>query len=360
MHDAFASSAKIVFVAGDTPGGDVSGCFATARELRRLADASGKLLVWYLDGQTCSAGLALAIAADIVAVPEEARLGSIGVIAELTSVKDAARRVGQQTRLITSGERKADGHPLAEITDDVEAAVQASVDYEANLFYEWVSERRGIPVETIRGWQAKIFHGQEAVDVGLADEVMSESCALRICAGQAPAEFSRDDSGGDPQGEMHMRFSELRNRNRATTIDDDEDDLAPKKCSKCDYVNQATSKYCSKCGTKLHKGDADASARVTAKDVNTRSRLILDQAKAIDALNRQVNALEGRSIGGLDFSIFSERELVAYGLAPANHSPFVRVPGTNQTALGLISPEQAREVLEAQSRGASSAPRRSR
>lgn len=167
------------------------------------------------------------------------------------------------------------------------------------------------------------------------------------------------------------RLNEVRNitsAHRAAADDDDgeDDGLAPKECPKCDYVNQVTSRYCSKCGTKLDKDDSDASAHA-AKRINTRSRLIVEQAKAIDAqakaidaLNRQVEAIERRSTGGIDLSIFSKRELAAYGLAPANHSAFVRVPGSSETALGLITPEQARAVLEGQSRGASMAPRRAR
>ena len=180
---AFASSAKVVFISGDTPGGDVSGMLDTARELRQLADDSGKLLVWYVDGQTCSAGVVLAMAADYIVIPEEARFGSIGIIAELTSYKKQAESYGAKTVLVTSGERKADGHPMNDISDETIEAVQKSVDYEAELFFSWVSERREIPVETIRGWQAGIFHGQEAIDVGLADELGGEAAALAMVAG---------------------------------------------------------------------------------------------------------------------------------------------------------------------------------
>ena len=198
---AFQSSAQIVFVSGDTPGGDVSGCFDGARQVLQMKERSGKLLVWYVDGQTCSAGLAWAMAADHIVVPPEARFGSIGVIAELHSYKDQADASGMRSKLITSGARKADGHPLAEITDEVEAAVQASVDYEANLFYEWVSERRDLSVDVVRDFDAGVFHGQQAIDVGLADTVLGESAALAMCAGaefeeetdEAPDGAERDD-----------------------------------------------------------------------------------------------------------------------------------------------------------------------
>lgn len=150
----------------------------------------------------------------------------------------------------------------------------------------------------------------------------------------------------------------LTSAHRATTDDDedepaDDDRLSPKECPKCEFINAATSKYCSECGAKLGKGDSDASARATARNIDKRSRVIVRQAEAIDRLNRQLDAHESRSIGGLDLSIFSDRELVAYGFAPANNSAFVRVPGSRETALGLISPEQAQAILDQQSRPAS-------
>jgi ClpP class serine protease len=162
-----------------------------------MFDRAGKLLVWYADGQTCSAGLAWAVAADVIVVPPEARFGSVGVIAELKSQKKAVEKLGVAVELVTSGERKADGHPLNEITEDVIEAVQSSVTHEAELFYAWVSERRGIPVETIRSWEAGIFHGAEAVAVGLADECAGEAAALAMVAGadlsDAPVGVESDD-----------------------------------------------------------------------------------------------------------------------------------------------------------------------
>lgn len=177
--------ARSVQVNGDTPGGEVSGCFSTARIMRRIADESGKPMIWYVDGQTCSAGLALAMACDRVVLPPEGRFGSIGVIAELQSVAAQVAKQGLDVRLITSGARKADGHPLNEITDETVATIQASVDYEADLFMQWVSERTTIPVDTIQSWQAGVFHGQQAIDVGLADELTDDLGAHAMAAALA-------------------------------------------------------------------------------------------------------------------------------------------------------------------------------
>jgi len=191
-HDC--AEARSVLINGDTPGGEVSGCFSTARIMRQIADKSGKPMLWYVDGQTCSAGLALAMACDRVVLPPEGRFGSIGVIAELQSVAEQAAKQGVDVRLITSGARKADGHPLQPISDETVATIQESVDYEAALFMQWVSERTTIPVDTIQSWQAAVFHGQQAIDVGLADALTDDLGAHAMAA--APAEQGKKSMPG--------------------------------------------------------------------------------------------------------------------------------------------------------------------
>jgi ClpP class serine protease len=173
---------RVVYITGDSPGGEVGGCFSSARIMRRIADESGKPMIWYVDGQTCSAALALAMACDRIVLPPEARFGSIGVIAEVQSFAEQAARSGVDVRLITSGARKADGHPLASISDETVAAIQEAVDRDAEIFWGWVSERTTIPVATISSWQAAVFHGQQAIDLGLADAIADDFSGRAMAA----------------------------------------------------------------------------------------------------------------------------------------------------------------------------------
>lgn len=170
--------AKAVLFTGDTPGGEVSGCFSGARDLRRMADRYGKPLIWYVDGTSTSAGVAWAVACDRILIPKEGRMGSIGVIAEVRNYSKMNEAMGIETRLVTSGARKGDGHPAVPFEEGAIEAIQESVDFEAKCFFEWVSERRGIPTSKIASWEAGIFHGQEAIDLGLADSITDDSGAI--------------------------------------------------------------------------------------------------------------------------------------------------------------------------------------
>lgn len=188
----------------DSPGGDVSGCFETSSEIRQMAAAAGVPVSTYVDGMAASAGYALACCGSTIYTPQTAILGSIGVISGLVDMTEALTSWGVRVRLVTSGARKADGHPYQPITDDAVSALQTMIDTLAGLFFQHVAESRshaGLSIESIRALQAGIVLGADAKRAGLADEVVAtldEALALvasRSSAAPAPAPAARPRSG---------------------------------------------------------------------------------------------------------------------------------------------------------------------
>lgn len=168
---------KAVLLSLSSPGGDVSGMLSTALELIAMSERSGKPLFIFADGQMCSAAMCLGCAGSQIFAAPGAILGSIGVIAEVIDLTAAAEASGQRTYLVASGAAKTDGHPLSAPDDETIARIREGVETEARLFYEFVAERRGLDVETIAGFEAGVFRGTQAVEVGLADQV----CTLSEC-----------------------------------------------------------------------------------------------------------------------------------------------------------------------------------
>jgi hypothetical protein len=69
---------------------------------------------------------------------------------------------------LTSGARKADGHPHVRIDDDAIAAEQERVDQLAVQFFALVKKARGIDAKPL---EASLYLGDKAVKAGLADDV---------------------------------------------------------------------------------------------------------------------------------------------------------------------------------------------
>jgi signal peptide peptidase SppA len=168
---ALAAKPKALILSLHSPGGLVTGCFETAHAIRDRADRAGVPLIAYADGLATSGAYALACVADRIVVPATGIVGSIGVITAIMDVTEAAKRIGYRFEVITSGARKADGHPFKPISDDAIKAVKGRVDSLAEIFFEHVAKARELDVKAVRGFEAALFHGAEAVRVGLADEV---------------------------------------------------------------------------------------------------------------------------------------------------------------------------------------------
>jgi len=178
---AIASDAKRVVMRLDSPGGYVSGCFETARYIESKVKASGKKLVARIEGQATSAAYALACAADEIVATPTSIVGSIGVIRLVTDMTRAAEGVGMRFHVLTSGARKADGHPLKEPTESGLQTMQAEVDELAGVFFAWVAERRpSMTLASIRGLEAGIRIGESSRRDGLVDRIENGSMPLDV------------------------------------------------------------------------------------------------------------------------------------------------------------------------------------
>lgn len=188
VGEALSSSARAVVLHLNTPGGLAQGNVETARAIREAATKSGKPLVAFVDGMACSAGYALACAANEVVVAPTGVLGSIGSLIERVDASENLAQSGVKVAVIASGERKADGDPSQPLSDGERAAMQTLVDDFAGLFFSWVAEARpALNVERVRGLQAGIFLGERARAEGLADRVGSlDSVLAAYSAGAVP------------------------------------------------------------------------------------------------------------------------------------------------------------------------------
>jgi signal peptide peptidase SppA len=164
----------------DSPGGLVSGLNECVFALRQMAADAGIPLIAYADELAASAAYALACACEEIVCPPSAILGSIGVISTLFDQTAADEKMGVNVVTLTSGARKSDGHPHVAISEAAVAAEQARVDKMALQFYRVVETARELTVSDIRGFEAGIFLGHDAVKAGIADEVMSFDALLQL------------------------------------------------------------------------------------------------------------------------------------------------------------------------------------
>jgi signal peptide peptidase SppA len=164
---------KTVAMMIDSPGGEAYAMMDTANYIRNLADANGVDIIAYVDGLSASAGYGLTAIADQIISSKDSELGSIGVLIRLMNDSKKLEKEGIERTFITAGKEKIpfteDGGFRKEFLEDL----QHKVDVLYEEFTGHVAKYRNMSVEAVRDTQAKTFLAQEAVELGLADKVMT-------------------------------------------------------------------------------------------------------------------------------------------------------------------------------------------
>jgi len=180
--------AQSIIMRFDSPGGDASGCFETARALRAEAIAANKPLYAYID-KSCSAAYALATAATHgIVIGETCPAGSIGVLASRTDFTAMNTARGVRMAFIASGQRKLDGNPDHPLSEDELAEAKRHVDELAGKFFALIGDMRPqLSAAAVAAFDGAIFYGDTAVEVGLADAVSTFEELLAVASEKGDA-----------------------------------------------------------------------------------------------------------------------------------------------------------------------------
>jgi len=102
----------------------------------------------------------------------------VGVIAAHSDHSAAMDKKGIAVTLIHYGDKKADGSDMRPLSMDAHTRMQADVNAMGDLFVSTVARNRGIPKDDVIAMQAGTYMGQNGVDAGLADAVLSPDDAF--------------------------------------------------------------------------------------------------------------------------------------------------------------------------------------
>lgn len=190
-------------------GGEAAGCFELADESFALRGTKPTISV--VDSACYSAAYALASTSDQVVVTPTGGAGSVGVYTMHVDMSKMLEDWGLNITLIHAGEHKVDGHPYAELPEDVRADMQKSVDATYNKFVESVARNRNLSVEAVKDTQARCYSADDALARGLIDSVASPIEAIRAFLG-GPSEASNDETTGDSLMELNEAKQAERQR----------------------------------------------------------------------------------------------------------------------------------------------------
>lgn len=153
----------------DSPGGEVAGVFELAQQIRDWQAI--KPIKAAVSSLAASAAYLIASATSQISITDTGIAGSIGVVMRHVDLSKMAEKEGVGIDHIFAGGRKIDGHQFAPLSQEVRGRFQAEVDQLYTLFVNTVSQYRGLDADAIRGQEAGVFTGQDAIKAGLADRI---------------------------------------------------------------------------------------------------------------------------------------------------------------------------------------------
>jgi capsid assembly protease len=170
-------------------GGEAAGCFECSEDMRSLA--KGKPTLAVVDSNSYSAGYALAAAADLITLTPSGGVGSIGVVAMHVSYEKLLEEAGVKVTFIHSGAHKVDGNPYEDLSAEVKADIQKSVDTSREAFVSLVAKMRDMDPKVVRDTEARTYRAADALSLGLIDAVATPQAAVSAFLGELSGSTSQ-------------------------------------------------------------------------------------------------------------------------------------------------------------------------
>lgn len=155
----------------NSPGGSAVQSSLIAARIRRLAEEKSLPVHAFVEDMAASGGYWLACAGDQIWVDQSSLVGSIGVIFASFGFPELMARQGIERRVVTAGRSKSFADPfLPQRPEDIDRmrALQTPIH---DAFIAHVKARRGSRLADADLFNADIWAGQQAVDLGLVDGI---------------------------------------------------------------------------------------------------------------------------------------------------------------------------------------------
>jgi signal peptide peptidase SppA len=200
---------KAIVLDVNSGGGSTMGMSDTG-ELIALVDSKVKPVHAFSGSSMNSAAYWLSASARSVTLGKMAEAGSIGVLVIHREQSQRMEKEGITTTVMRAGKYKALANPYEPLSEDAKAEVQGQLDQLYGMFAQHVADSRGVPYTQAdqKMGQGRVFMGQLAVDIGLADRISSFDELLSKLQGGIDAEKKSPKYGANsPKGPSSMKHA---------------------------------------------------------------------------------------------------------------------------------------------------------
>lgn len=155
----------------ETPGGTVAGLPDFCGLVKKIDGI--KPVFSLVNDMAASAGMAIASQTRRRFVTQNGELGSIGCVIVHMNYEALMENIGIEATMIFSGAHKVDGNPYQKLPESVVKQLQLETDSFRQEFAELVSSNMPLDTQKLLDTEAQMYRGQDAIDLGLADEMVN-------------------------------------------------------------------------------------------------------------------------------------------------------------------------------------------
>ena len=180
----------------NSPGGSPVQAGIINDEIRRLRAKHNKPVYAVVEETCASAAYYIAAATDKIYVDKASIVGSIGVLMDGFGFTGLMDKLGVERRLMTAGENKGFLDPFSPQTDQQRVFAQNMLDQIHQQFIAAVKAGRGARLkEAPETFSGLFWTGQQAVDMGLADQLASlDYVAREVIKAEELVDYTRRDN----------------------------------------------------------------------------------------------------------------------------------------------------------------------
>lgn len=169
-------SIKAILLKIDCPGGAAGTSQAIFSEIKKLKAKYCKYVVVFVENMAASGGYYIATAGDYIISTPAAFIGSIGSYIAHPMFKDFIEQFKIKYEVIKTGDYKTVGNPFLQNTENQKQMLQELSDNVYRQFVSDVAAQRPNLSKDFKQWaDGKIFTGEQAHNLGLIDQIGSES-----------------------------------------------------------------------------------------------------------------------------------------------------------------------------------------
>lgn len=170
---------KAVVLRVDSPGGSV----VASHEIHQQMLAMTKPVVVSMGELAASGGYYVSAPADEIFANPGTLTGSIGVISQFIQIEELLKEYGVEVTTIKSGDFKDEGSLFRPMTDEEIAIWQAIITEAYEGFVKVVADGRSLSADKVKELaDGRIYTGQQALELGLVDELGNLSDAIQRAA----------------------------------------------------------------------------------------------------------------------------------------------------------------------------------